>query len=361
MSDLFREMLKSGETLFANPVALDYDYQPKLVPYREMQQKQIAACIKPLFQKRTGRNILVYGPTGVGKTAALRHILQELEEETDEIIPVYINCWQKNTTFKILLEMCDALGMKLISQNKRTDELFDIVKQNVNKKEKAAVFVFDEIDKIEDFDLLYQLLEEIYRKSIIMITNHRDWIASLDQRIKSRLNLEMLEFRPYSYAETKGILMQRAEAAFVKDSFNYDALEMVFRKTAELGDIRKGLYMMKEAGDIAEENSSRKITIEHVQKASFKLNEFTANSKESLDQELQMILRVIGENNAKRIGDIYKAYQENGGVSSYKTFQRGVIKLESGKFITTQKITGGTEGSTTIIKLNEGEKKLTEF
>lgn len=360
MSNLFKGMLGAGESLFANSIALDYDYQPKLIPYREMQQKQIAECIKPLFQKRNGRNMLVFGPTGVGKTAAVKHILQELEEETEDTIPIYINCWQRNTTFKILLEMCDALNYKF-TQNKRTDELFEIAKQQLNKKDKSAVFVFDEIDKIEDFDFLYQLLEEIYRKAMIMITNRKEWISGLDQRIKSRLNLEILEFKPYNYTETKGILMQRAEIAFAKDSFNLDALELIFRRTAELGDIRKGLYLMKEAADIAEEESSRKITAEHVQNAMKKLNEFTANSTASLDGELQLILNVIKQNNSKKIGEIYKLYQDNGGLSSYKTFQRGVMKLESGKFITTQKITGGTEGSTTIIKLNEGEKKLTEF
>ncbi len=359
MSDLFKGMLGSGETLFANPIALDYDYQPKIIPYRETQQKHIAGCIKPLFQKRNGRNLIVFGPTGIGKTVAIKHILQELEEESDDIVPIYINCWQRNTTFKILLEMCDVLNYKF-TQNKRTEELFTIVKQQLNRN-KSAVIVFDEIDKLEDLDFLYKILEEIYRKTIILITNHKEWISNLDQRIKSRLNLELLEFTPYTAAETKGILAQRAEIAFIKDSLIPEAFDLIAKKTAELADLRKGLYLLKETADSAEESSSRKMTLEHAQKAVKKLNDFTVNSTTSLDDELQRMLAVIREHSGEKIGDIYKLYQAQGGSAAYKTFQRSIQKLESGKFITTQKITGGNEGSTTIIKISDGEKKLTEF
>ena len=75
---LFKDMLKDSETLFKNSIALDYDYIPKLIPYRENQQHFIANCIKPLFQNRNGRNCIVFGPPGIGKTVALRHVLQDL-------------------------------------------------------------------------------------------------------------------------------------------------------------------------------------------------------------------------------------------------------------------------------------------
>ena len=40
-------------------------------------------------------------------------------------------------------------------------------------KEDNAVFVFDEIDKLEDYDFLYTILEDIYRKAIFLITSLR--------------------------------------------------------------------------------------------------------------------------------------------------------------------------------------------
>ena len=89
---LFENMLGDKESVFRDSVALDYDYVPKLVPFREKEQQHMASCIKPLFQKRNGRNLLIVGKPGVGKTVACKHVLRELEEETDEIFPIYINC-----------------------------------------------------------------------------------------------------------------------------------------------------------------------------------------------------------------------------------------------------------------------------
>ena len=105
--NLFNNILKSNESLITNPIALDYDYQPKLIPYRENQQHHIAACIKPLFQNRNGKNILITGKPGIGKTVCAKHVLRELEEQTEEIIPIFINCWKKDTPYKIVIEICE--------------------------------------------------------------------------------------------------------------------------------------------------------------------------------------------------------------------------------------------------------------
>ena len=83
---MFDDMLSSDESLFLDTVALDYDYVPKLIPHRENEQRYAATCMKPLFSKRNGKNLLIHGISGVGKTVACKHILQELEEQTDELI-----------------------------------------------------------------------------------------------------------------------------------------------------------------------------------------------------------------------------------------------------------------------------------
>ena len=357
MGGLFKDILGSSETLFKNDVALDYSFQPKLVPYREKEQRFIANCIKPLFQEKNGKNVFIFGQPGVGKTVACTHILKELEEETDEIIPIYINCWQRNTTYKIILEICELMNFKFV-QNKKTEELFRWIKQNLNKK--SVVFVFDEVDKLEDFDFLYMILEEIYRKTIILITNYKESVIELDERIKSRLMPEITEFKPYNYEETKGILKQRMEYAFHANVFSDDAFELIAKKTFEMQDIRTGFYLMKEAGRIAEDKSSRKIILEHAHQAASKIDEFSIKNPNELAADEQLILDLVKNNSGKKIGDFFKLYQDNGGNLVYKSFQRKIEKLEKNKFIVVEKTAGGDEGNTTIIKHNS-EKKLTEF
>ncbi len=354
---MFDKMLSSDESLFLDTVALDYDYIPKLIPHREKEQKYIANCMKPLFSKRNGKNLLIHGLSGVGKTVACKHILQELEEQTDSIAPIFVNCWQKNTTYKIFLELCDQLNYRF-TQNKKSSELFNIVKDILNKK--SVVFVFDEIDKVEDLDFLYSILEEIYRKTIIMISNHKDWLFNLDSRLKSRLIAETLEFNPYDEAETKDILQQRMRYAFVSGVWDKEAFNSIAKKTAELEDIRSGLYLMKEAGNLAEDEASKKIQIKHVQNAIKKLNDFSIKKSDDLDSDAHALLDLIKSNSGLKIGELFDIYQKQGGQASYKTFQRKIAKLEQGKFISVEKTAGGSEGNTTIVRYSQ-IKKLDEF
>jgi cell division control protein 6 len=355
---LFKGVLRGDESLFRNEDALNYDFLPKLLPYREVQQRYVVNCIRPLLQGRDGKNVFIFGAPGIGKTTAVRYVLRDLEKETEDVIPVYINCWQKNTTFKIILEVCDVLGYRL-THNKKTDELFSIAKGILNKK--GVVFVFDEVDKLEDFDFLYMILEEIYKKTIILITNYKDWLDELDERIKSRLMVSLLEFKPYNLTETREILRQRIGYAFAPGVWEDSAFEMIVKKAAALEDIRAGLYLMREAGNNAEARSSRKIELEDASEAVRKLNEFSIKSSSDLASDERNILNIVKENSGKKIGDLYGIYKKKGGGLVYKSFQRKIEKLRKNKFVSVEKKIGGEDGCTTIVSYKGVTKKLTEF
>jgi len=352
------DMLGSGESLFKNEDALDFEFLPKIIQYRENEQQYVRDCIMPLIHKRNGKNLFISGAPGIGKTAAIRHVLNSLEDEdVEDVIPVYINCWQKNTSFKIVLEICDQIGYRL-THNKKTDELFRIIKQHLNKK--AVVFAFDEVDKVEDLDFLYNILEEIYKKSIFIITNFKDWVTNLDMRIRSRIMLEHLEFRPYNQEETLGIIKQRIGYAFIDGAWEADAIEEVSKKTFEMHDLRTGLHLLRQAGLVAEAGSLKKITSAHVAKVIEKSDDFSIKKSDDLEEETRRILGIIKNNPDKKIGDLFRIYQDEGGKAQYKTFQRKIKKLEQNKFISAERIVGGAKGSTTIINASS-TKKLTDF
>lgn len=355
---IFNDMLKSNESLFKEDItALDYDFMPKLVPYRVSEQKQVALCIKPLFLDRDGRHILIHGRPGVGKTVAVRHLIEELEEDHDEILTVYLNCWQRSSSYKILLDICHQLGYKF-TQNKKTDELMDIVAKIANDN-KGVVFVFDEVDKVDDLDFMYFILERVLRKSIILITNYKSWLDNLDERIKSRLIPTVLEFREYDPIETEGILKQRRDYSFVQSVWNEDAFKEVVKKTYDIKDIRTGLYLLKEAGQIAEESSKKGIELDDVKGAISKLEHFSSKETKDLSPDEKEILLLIKKNSERKIGDLFKLYSQTHSII-YKTFQRKVKKLENGNYISVKKIVGGSEGKTSIITYG-GLKKLTDF
>jgi len=348
----FDKILSHDESLIKNENALDYDFIPKLIPHREKEQETIALVIKPLFMGRSGRNIFIHGSPGVGKTLAAKHVLRELEEKTDEIRVVYVNCWQHNTSYKVAISISEQIGYRFV-QNKNTTELFQIIAKIVNTS--SAVFVFDEIDKVEDTDFLYHLLEEIYKKAMILITNYKSWMDDLDERVKSRLTPEQMEFRQYTASETESILRDRLKYAFPDGVWDDEAFKMVAQKAGELKDVRLGLFLLKESAYTAEEKAKRKIDVDDVKKAFSKVDSFTIKNSEDLEEETKSIYDLIKEHSGSKIGDLFEIYQQKGGKSSYKTFQRKIEKLSENKFVKTTKSTG-KGGNTTIV-----EKKLTDF
>ena len=349
---LFENMLSGNESLFLNPVALDFDYIPKLFKYRENNQKYIAECIKPIFNDRDGRNLFVFGSQGIGKSACIKVVLRELQEKSD-INCAYINCWKFDTSFKVVSEICSLIGYKWI-HNKRTDELIDAAKKILNKE--GSVIILDEVDKLEDQDIIYSLLEELNKKCLILITNDNEYLVNLDTRIKSRLRSEMIEFKPYSLNETEGILKQRMEFAFVKDTFDEEGFKKIVDKTFNLEDLRIGLFLMKEAAERAESDSSRKILLKHVDESLKNLDKFML--KDKLEVGDTKILEIVKENSGKTIGNLLEIYHKNGGDIGYKTFSRRIKDLEKAGLISTKEVV--KNGKTRIVEYGV-MKKLEEF
>ena len=166
----------------------------------------------------------------------IKKIFEEIEEDTDQIIPIYVNCWKVNTTYKIMIEICHQLGYRF-TQNKKTTELIQIAINLMNKS--SIVFAFDEIDKAEDFDFLYIILESVYRRTMFLLTNYSDWITSLDMRIRSRLVAESLNFKSYSKQEVNDILKERVDLGFYDGVYNSDSFEFVVDRAFLFKDIRR--------------------------------------------------------------------------------------------------------------------------
>ncbi len=260
-----------SDSIFINTVALEQAYIPRLLPYREEQHKYLAECIKPLFKRRAGTNLLIAGTPGIGKTACTRFVLRKLMENTDNIMPIYINCWKRDTSSKIINEMAKLMGIRTMEKIS-SDELFDRILLRFNKYAGVA-FAFDEIDKVKDFDFLYRILEDVSHKTVFLITNVSEWVAKLDRRLISRLLLDRVEFKPYNFEETRGILYERRKHAFIPNAWDYDAFELIVKKTFASKDVRVGLFLMKIAGENAENRGSEKIEVKDVEKALKKLED----------------------------------------------------------------------------------------
>jgi archaeal cell division control protein 6 len=345
---LFKKYLQNTDSIFKNEVALDPNFSPPgKLQFRESENQYIAECIKPLFQRRNGKNLIIFGSPGIGKTLACKKIRDELEETTDEIQFFYINLWKKNTQHKIILELCEQLDYKF-THNKSSDELLQIAKQKINQN--SAVFVFDEADKADSLELLYQLAEDIYKKTVIMITNDREWIYKLDPRLKSRLIPDQLEFKPYKQMEIRSILNSRLELAFHSGTIPSQFLDIVAKKTLTSTDLRIGLFLLRESAILAESQSLKQVTQEHIDKAISKLSDFKRPL--DLDDDEKNILKIVDKNPNKTTTEIFDIYKQTGDKGP-RTFRRKINNLEKARLIKLEEIAGIQGKSYKVTKLSD--------
>lgn len=325
---LFDDMLKEGESLFKDESVLDFDYLPKLLPYRENQQAYIAECIKPLAQGRQGKSLLICGSPGIGKTSCVRFVFNELEEATDDTRPIFINCWKKQTTNAILAEIVARLG-GIGSQFKNNEELWEQVYKGLSRF-KGIVIALDEIDKAKEYDFLYQIVENIKKFTLLMITNEKDFLANMDSRIRSRLVVEELDFPAYKRSEVAGILEERKKAAFVLGVWSKEAFDLVVDKCYSKGDMRIGMVLMREAGREAERNASKKITVEHVMKSKASIVDVQASN---LDEREKRVLQLIRDNRGIESGKLAEKLKAGGMDVPDSTLRRVLQKLDKGGYI----------------------------
>jgi archaeal cell division control protein 6 len=325
---LFENMLSDGESLFRDEDVLSIDYLPDILPYRENQQAYIAECIKPLSQGRAGKNLLISGAPGIGKTSCTRFVFKELEAATSEIKPLFINCWKKQTTNAVLLDMARQMGV-VGAQFKSNEDLWEQIFKALSRF-KGIVIALDEVDQAKDYDFLYQLAENLKRFTLVMITNEKDFLAGMDSRIKSRLVVEELMFAPYKRHEIDGILKERREVAFIPGAWTDEAAELVNEKCAEKNDVRIGLALLREAGREAERNASKKITVEHVMKCKSGFVDMRIGELDSRDKR---VFDTIRANQGIETGSLVKRLTEEGLDIPDSTLRRVLQRLDKGGYI----------------------------
>ena len=278
--------------VFKREEVLYPEYLPLNLPHREGQIKLISENLSLLLKNGKPTNIFIYGPPGVGKTAVSKFILREFEQYSG-IKNIYINCWQYNTSFAVLSEIGIAIGAFVSRRGWAKDEIFSRIVQTMENNRLNLIIVLDEIDQLikNDPNVLYDLLRiENYTKQkigLIFISNDKYVFRNVEDRIKSSLNLEEIEFKPYTFLEMKDIVEQRMKEAFVAYEEGVSAL--VAAKAAEKGDVRIALEILLKAGRMAKD----KLRVEDVKKV----------IREEINPRAQEIMKVLSEEE-KRILEI---------------------------------------------------------
>jgi archaeal cell division control protein 6 len=330
LDKIFDSFLENN--IFKNKFVLQISYNPDTIPHRDDQISQIASILAPVIRGERTSNLFLYGKTGTGKTLSIQKVMNELQKrnnyEKNKLVIEYINCKLKkvsDTEYRILAELIKKMGGSVPATGLPTDQVYNRFIDLIDEEKKLILIIFDEIDhavnKITD-NFLYNLTRlnsELKNSqiSLVGISNNLTFLDDLDPRVRSSLSEEEIVFPPYNALQLQDILKERSETAFNLGVLEDGVIQKCSAFAArEHGDARRALDLLRIAGEIAERDNSKKISLKYIDLANEKIekDKILDIVKTEPKQFQIVLLAIINLVEKKEIldiftGDVYNMYQ----------------------------------------------------
>lgn len=357
---------ESNQNIYDDVDALDPEpdmYTPDSLPEREDELSTIHSALRPITMEGSPRNLLVYGPTGQGKTVAVdikTNQLQEWAQNEDGVTltVLWASCKGSEKSWNVLADLVQAArkerkGPGVDKPRGHTKiELFELLTQELEKIGGTILVVLDEIDGItEDNYILYELpradIPEI-QLGVIGITNDLQFREGLDTDVQSSLASREVVFSPYDANQLRNILSRRAVHA-LQDTYFEDGVQDSSHLQSEVltsevvpycaakagqntGDARQAIRLLSTACDIALDNRSTTVSKEHVEQAEEELWAKTVGKEiigETVQRKLALLTVLEAEvqtETPESTTELYKRYDRFTSTIDAETYSRATFR-----------------------------------
>ena len=319
--------------IFANKRPLEEDYTPDTILCRDEEIDRYSEALQDVIEGFGPNNVFIYGQTGNGKTVVTRVMMDHLQNETHkhdvDLTILEVNCNKHDSIFNVLLELVNQLrdpDDQVKDQGPTKGYLWNTLYDELDRLGGDVLVVLDEVDMLghDNDKLLYDFPRarkngdlENARIGVIGISNNHMFKDELDPRVKSTLCESEIFFSPYDATQLSEILDHYAGLVF-KDSVLEDGvIPLCAAKAAqEQGDAREALDLMETAGNIARKENADKVTEDHVERASDRVEEQRVLTivRDQLTSQMKLALLAttflnIDESAEPRAKNIYQVYK----------------------------------------------------
>lgn len=332
--------------IFANREVLSLHYTPKKLIGREKEINNIERAIAPALKGERGRNLFVYGKTGVGKTSCVKYVIEEVKNIPNTSARIsYVNCRIYNSRYRVLNKIVSDHLPTYAKRGYGASDLYEKLVSWIEEDNKIFVVILDEIDVIKDLDDLIYTLTRINSDikaggvTMVGISNKVSFKDSLDPRSLSSLYESEIVFSNYNANELFDIIKDRAKTGFKKNVVGDEILKFIAANaTRNGGDARFSLKILSIAGELSEKDNLQNISLEKVQE-SIKLAEqdivYEVISTLPEHQKLVLYAAALLTNSGgtyKKLTDGIDTYLFSGELySRYKSISESIHKEPKGE------------------------------
>ncbi|MEF8772921.1 ORC1-type DNA replication protein [Halodesulfurarchaeum sp.] len=333
------DMLSWDESIFRDEHVFEIDYVPEVFEHRDTQLETLTHALRPATRGSRPLNVMATGPPGTGKTTAIQKVFSELDSQPG-VRAVRVNCQVDSTRYAVFSRIFRALfEYEPPASGISFKKLFGQIAEKLTEEETVLVVALDDVNYLfyenEASETLYSLLRahEAHpgtKIGVILVSSDLDLdlIEGLDSRVQSVFRPEEAYFPVYDTTEIVDILRHRIEIGFRPDVVLPEVLDKVAELTAQTGDLRVGIDLLRRAGLNAERRASKNIELEDV------TNAFESARNVHLERHLKglsdpesTLLEVIAETTAEQAGAVYEAFHEKTELG-YTRYTEIVNKLD---------------------------------
>ncbi len=333
------DVLSWDESVFRNERVFEIDWVPETFRHRETQLQSLQYALRPAVRGARPLNGIIRGPPGTGKTTAIEKLFDELNPRPG-VRAVRVNCQVNATRYAVFSRLFEAtFEYEPPSSGVSFKKLFGQVADRIIDEEEVLVVALDDVNYLfyegEADDTLYSLLRahETHpgaKIGVLLVSSDLglELIEQLDSRVQSVFRPEEIYFPVYDVTEIVDILNERVKRGFHEGVADATVIDRVAELTADDGDLRVGIDLLRRAGLNAELRASRSVELEDVEQAYEQSKHVQLSHKlQGVSDSEAALIRSIADNEGGRAGEVYEDFEERTGLG-YTRYSELINKLD---------------------------------
>ncbi|WP_089650131.1 Cdc6/Cdc18 family protein [Halobacterium hubeiense] len=289
--------------MITDPRVFDDEHIPRELVHRHTELEKLARALDPGWDGAGVDDVLIAGPSGVGKTVLAKHYLTRATNATS-LQWAYVACLGE-TTGTILREALRGLDDTHVPPNTPVD---DVRRGLAGVVDDHAVIILDEADDLPEKDVLDQFAG-IAGLSLIVVCHDRErWTSRLDDQHQTRFR-SVIQPDRYSVDELTDILRPRARQGLEPNAVGIGELREIADGSA--GVARRGIQALRAAAELAAERGHGSIQEEDVEDCFDRARKrIRASNLASLPFHHQVLYEIIRTEGNPSGHELHRRYDE---------------------------------------------------